>query len=52
LGGVFRAELLSKGRLRERCLTPDDVRQASRVWLINSVREWVEMEVTGERSTE
>ena len=45
LGGVFRAELLSQGRLQERCLTPADVRHASRVWLINSVREWVEIEV-------
>ena len=45
LGGVFRGELLSEGRLQERCLTPLDVRRASRVWLINSVREWVEIEI-------
>jgi para-aminobenzoate synthetase/4-amino-4-deoxychorismate lyase len=42
LGGTFRGELLDSGRIRERMLTRDDVRHASRVWLINSVREWVD----------
>ena len=42
LGGIFRGELLAAGQLRERVLTRADVSGASRVWLINSVREWVE----------
>jgi len=42
LGGIFRGELLDSGQLRERVLTRADVSGAPRVWLINSVREWVE----------
>jgi len=42
LGGIFRGELLAASQLRERVLTRADVSGASRVWLINSVREWVE----------
>ena len=41
LAGIFRGELLAEGRIQERLLTPTDVRGASRLWLINSVREWV-----------
>ena len=50
LGGIFRDELLADGRLRERRLTPGDVTGASRVWLINSVREWVEIELVASRN--
>jgi para-aminobenzoate synthetase / 4-amino-4-deoxychorismate lyase len=42
LGGALRGELLASGAIRERVLTRDDVRGASRLWLINSVREWVD----------
>jgi para-aminobenzoate synthetase/4-amino-4-deoxychorismate lyase len=42
LGGTFRGELLDVGRIRERVLTRSDVIGASRVWLINSVREWID----------
>jgi para-aminobenzoate synthetase/4-amino-4-deoxychorismate lyase len=42
LAGVFRAELLAGGQIQERVLTRDDVTKASRVWLINSLREWVD----------
>jgi para-aminobenzoate synthetase / 4-amino-4-deoxychorismate lyase len=42
LGGAFRGELLASGQIRERVLTRDDVSSASRLWLINSVREWVD----------
>jgi len=47
LAGVFRNELLAGGGLSERRLTPADVISASRVWLINSVREWVEIDLIG-----
>jgi para-aminobenzoate synthetase/4-amino-4-deoxychorismate lyase len=42
LGGTFRSELLASGRIHERVLTRADVSGASRLWLINSVREWVD----------
>jgi para-aminobenzoate synthetase/4-amino-4-deoxychorismate lyase len=42
LAGTFRAEQLDQRTIRERVLTKADVRSASRLWLINSVREWVE----------
>jgi len=42
LAGTFRAELLARGEIQERVLTLDDLRAASRVWLINSVHEWRE----------
>lgn len=41
LAGTFRAELLERGMIRERVLTRADLLAADRVWLINSVREWV-----------
>jgi para-aminobenzoate synthetase/4-amino-4-deoxychorismate lyase len=42
LAGTFRGELLASGQVRERVLSRADLRQASRVWLINSVREWID----------
>jgi para-aminobenzoate synthetase/4-amino-4-deoxychorismate lyase len=42
LGGTFRGELLASGQVRERVLTRDDMTRASRLWLINSVREWID----------
>jgi|SRR5688500_6418455 len=42
LGGTFRDELLASGQLHERKLTRADVTNASRLWLINSVREWID----------
>jgi len=43
LAGIFRGELLAEGRIQERPLTPAQVRAASRLWFINSLREWVEV---------
>jgi para-aminobenzoate synthetase / 4-amino-4-deoxychorismate lyase len=40
LPGVFRADLLRRGRLRERRLRPADLLVAEAVYLINSVRLW------------
>ena len=42
LGGTFRAEQLEAGTIQERVLTKADIASASRLWLINSVRGWVE----------
>jgi para-aminobenzoate synthetase/4-amino-4-deoxychorismate lyase len=43
LAGTFRAELLRGGEVGERVLTGDDLARASRVWLVNGVRGWVEV---------
>jgi para-aminobenzoate synthetase/4-amino-4-deoxychorismate lyase len=40
LAGTFRAELLARGEIQERIVTLDDLRSASRLWLINSVYQW------------
>jgi para-aminobenzoate synthetase/4-amino-4-deoxychorismate lyase len=42
LPGVFRSELLDAGTIHERVLTREDVEGASRLWLINSLREWID----------
>jgi len=42
LAGTFRAELLSRKEIQERVVTLDELRAASRVWLINSVHGWRE----------
>jgi para-aminobenzoate synthetase/4-amino-4-deoxychorismate lyase len=48
LPGVFRAELLASGELVERVLLREDVARASRLWLVNSLREWIEVELQPE----
>lgn len=46
LAGTFRAQLLADGVVVEREMNVEQLRDASRVWRINSVREWVEVAVT------
>ncbi len=41
LAGTFRADLLDRKEIVERVLTSRDLKRASRIWLINSVRGWV-----------
>ena len=41
LAGTLRAELLERGEIAERMLTPSDVRRARRLWFVNSLRGWV-----------
>jgi para-aminobenzoate synthetase / 4-amino-4-deoxychorismate lyase len=41
LAGTFRAELLAQGRIRERVITVPEMRAATRVFLVNSVRQWM-----------
>jgi len=45
LAGTFREMLLKEGRIRERVLTIADLRQCSKIWFINSVRKWLEVEL-------
>lgn len=41
LAGVFRNQLLASGAIRERVLTLDDLPKCTRLWFVNSLREWV-----------
>jgi para-aminobenzoate synthetase/4-amino-4-deoxychorismate lyase len=45
LAGVFRGELLRRGEVAERVITRDEIAHAARIWFVNSVREWVEVEL-------
>ena len=45
LAGTFREELLARGEIRERALKIDDLARADALYLINSVRRWVELEL-------
>jgi para-aminobenzoate synthetase/4-amino-4-deoxychorismate lyase len=41
LAGVFRGELLDAGTIHERVLAVEDLPRCTRLWFINSLREWV-----------
>lgn len=45
LAGTFREFLVSEGTIQEKILTIDDLAHCSAVWLINSVRKWVEVKL-------
>ena len=45
LAGTFRAELLAQGQLRERPLPFGELARADALYLINSVRRWVKLEL-------
>jgi para-aminobenzoate synthetase/4-amino-4-deoxychorismate lyase len=48
LPGVFRAELLQAGRIHERAISKPEALASARIWLINSLREWMDAEwITG-----
>jgi len=42
LAGTFRAPLLETGMIREQILHKDELSKCSKIFLINSVRKWVE----------
>ncbi|MCX7852515.1 MAG: aminodeoxychorismate synthase component I [Caldilineales bacterium] len=48
LPGTLRAALLDEGVIHERVLTPADLSRSEKVWLINSVRGWMEVEIVTE----
>jgi para-aminobenzoate synthetase/4-amino-4-deoxychorismate lyase len=50
LPGVYRAELLDAGEIRERVVTTEELKNASRLWLINSLRGWIDVQVVSGRS--
>ncbi|HET7627111.1 MAG TPA: aminodeoxychorismate synthase component I [Bacillales bacterium] len=45
LNGTFREQLLEDGVLGERILKKEDLRRATNIWLINSVRGWVKVNI-------
>ncbi len=45
LPGAFRGELLKQGHIREKIITIDDLKSAGEVYLVNSVRKWVRVEL-------
>ncbi|MBA3531391.1 MAG: aminodeoxychorismate synthase component I [Ardenticatenales bacterium] len=45
LPGTMRAETLARGWIQERVIRLDELSRATHLWLINSVRGWVEVEV-------
>jgi para-aminobenzoate synthetase/4-amino-4-deoxychorismate lyase len=45
LAGTFREELLERGEIVEAPMTLDDLKTATRLWIINSVREWWPAEI-------
>jgi para-aminobenzoate synthetase/4-amino-4-deoxychorismate lyase len=48
LAGVFRQELLDRGTIRESVIPLDRLSRASRLWLVNSLREWVPIRLRDE----
>jgi para-aminobenzoate synthetase/4-amino-4-deoxychorismate lyase len=45
LAGSLRAELLASGKIAARVILKEEVFQASAIWLVNSVRGWVKVEL-------
>ena len=46
LAGVLRNELVEKGLVHEKQLSPNDLYTASGVWLVNGLRGWVSVSMT------
>jgi para-aminobenzoate synthetase/4-amino-4-deoxychorismate lyase len=45
LQGTMRAELLERGHIEEGIVTIEDLHHSTRIWLINSVRGWMDAEL-------
>ena len=45
LPGTFREQLLANGEIEERTILLEDLKNASEVFLINSVRKWIRVEM-------
>lgn len=45
LAGTFREQLLNEGKIREKILTLEEVKSCSKIWFINSVRKWIQVEL-------
>ncbi|MEK9198401.1 aminodeoxychorismate synthase component I [Ureibacillus sp. FSL E2-3493] len=45
LAGTFREKLLNEGKIHEKVLTLDHLNACSQIWFINSVRNWMKVEI-------
>ncbi len=45
LAGTFRESLINNGKIQEKIVTLSDLNKSTKVWFINSVRKWVEVEI-------
>lgn len=45
LAGTFRAQLLAEGKIHERLITAEELRQSRNLFLINSVRKWMSAKI-------
>jgi len=45
LAGVFRAHLLETNQIKERVIKKDELRNCKKVFLVNSVRKWVDVSI-------
>jgi para-aminobenzoate synthetase / 4-amino-4-deoxychorismate lyase len=45
LAGTFRDRLVESGEIHEKILTQSDLKQATRIWFINSVRKWRQVQL-------
>lgn len=45
LAGTFRKHLLEEGKIKEAIIQKEDVLRAENIWLINSVRKWLPIQV-------
>ncbi|WP_147534639.1 aminodeoxychorismate synthase component I [Bacillus marasmi] len=45
LNGTYRQSLIQSGQVYEKVLTLEDLQNCQKVWFINSVRKWLEVEV-------
>ena len=43
LAGTFREYLLKRGEITEKVITINELKMASNVWFINSIREWLKV---------
>ncbi|WP_010097148.1 aminodeoxychorismate synthase component I [Ornithinibacillus scapharcae] len=44
LAGTYRKSLLQQGKIKERIIPKNQLPRYDRIWFINSVREWIEVE--------
>lgn len=45
LAGTFRERLIKEEKIKERTLTKSDLKICTNIWLINSVRKWVKVQL-------
>lgn len=45
LNGVMREELLARGEIAEAIISIEDLSRATRLWFVNSLRTWVEVDL-------